>query len=91
MRPGSALGAFNAAQQFVRGGKGAFSFVAENIFSIDQHGHVSRAAGFDFCGDAKFCFHGIAQANGRATNIPSKETALNFNIHFLLLRLMVEI
>jgi hypothetical protein len=70
----------NATQQLI-GSHAAFPLVTIDFFAVDRHGHVSGAAGLDAGFDSELGLRGFLQAHGRAAQIHSKETALDFDVH----------
>src|SRR5215472_1197931 len=71
---------FNATQQFI-GGHAALALVAINFFAVNEYGHVSGAAGLDAGFDSELGLCSSLQAHGRAAQVHSKETALDFDFH----------
>jgi hypothetical protein len=74
------LNCFNAAQQLVRR-LVALSLIAIDFFAVNGHDHISGAAGLDTGFDSELGLRGFLQAHGRAAQIHSKETALDFDFH----------
>src|SRR5215472_9880695 len=71
---------FNATQQLIRS-HAALALVAINFFAVNEYGHVSGAAGLDAGFDSELGLCSSLQAHGRAAQIHSKETALDFDVH----------
>ena len=60
----------------------AFSLVPEDRFAIHPDRQVASLPGLDFCFDSKLLLRRFLQAHGCPAQIQSKETTLNFNIHW---------
>jgi len=74
------LNGFDPTQQLV-GTHATFPLVAIDFFAVHEYGHLSGAAGFDAGFDSELGLCSSLQAHGRAAQIHSKETALDFDFH----------
>src|SRR5215472_560374 len=76
-----ALDALDAPQEFFDLRHASFRLVSENVLAVDGDAHVTRSAGFDFGFDTELFLRSLLQAHGRMTQVHSKETALDVNLH----------
>jgi len=82
---------FDAAEQGGGLRHVAFGFVAEDGFAVHQHSHVASFTGTDFGLDAQLCLDCFLQAHGCTAQLQSKETAVDFDGHFVSLVKDIEI